>query len=143
MVTFSRLTLPCFAAALALNMVITALPGQAALEVVIGARSVVQNKPMSDCSARAKSALDAVLHNAFEAGTGSGQWIGAERLSASAEPSAEAVIECHAAGDGYTASFTCAAEVPPSPNTATALCDRLTTAFGTQTTAVTGGSSWE
>jgi hypothetical protein len=139
----SRFSLPCFAAAVALNMVATSMPARAALEVVVGARSVVQNKPMSDCNDRAKSALDAVLRNSFEAGTGSGQWIGAERLSASSEPSAEAVIECHALGDGYAASFTCAAEVPPSPNTATTLCDKLTSAFGTQAAAVTGVLSWQ
>jgi hypothetical protein len=142
MLMTSRWTLPCFAAAFVVAMLAAGVPARAGLDVVVGARSVVQNKPVSDCSDRARNALDTVLHNALEAGTGSGQWLGAERLTASSEPSAEAVIECHAVGNGYAASFTCASEVPPSPNTATALCDKLSSAFSAQQTATTGGVSW-
>jgi hypothetical protein len=138
-----RHSVACFAAALMLlSAAFMSSPARAALDTVIGPRTVVPNKPLSDCSARAKSALDSVLQNAFEAGTGSGEWIGAERLSSGGDAAAEAVIECHPVDNGYAASFTCAAQVPPSPITASMLCNKLVAAFGAQQTASAAGAAW-
>jgi hypothetical protein len=138
-----RYRIACLTAALTLcSVVFSSSVAQAGLLTVIGPRTIVPNKPLSDCSARAKSALDTVLQNSFEAGAGSGEWIGAERLTPSSDPSASAVIECHPVDTGYAASFTCAAEVPPSPVTASDLCNKLIAAFGAQQTAAIGGASW-
>lgn len=120
--------------AFALNIGLASLPASAALDVVVAQQSVVPNKPFSDCSSRAKNALNSVMQNAVEAGTGSGHWIGVARMEGSI--SASAVIECHPDGGGYHAGFTCAVQVPPSPDTANALCTKLTTAFGAASAGV-------
>ncbi|MDE2481820.1 MAG: hypothetical protein KGN02_06485 [bacterium] len=130
----------CAAAALACGLALTNAPARANLDTVIGTRTVVPDKPMSDCSARAKSALTTVMNSAFEAGQGSGQWIGVVRVGGSA--SAAAVIECHPLDAGYTASFTCSVQVPPNPDTASGLCTKLSTAFNAATAAAAGGATW-
>ena len=113
--------------AFALNIALASSPATAALDMVIAPQSTVQNKPFSDCSSRAKSALTSVMQNATEAGTGSGEWVGVTRMDGSV--SATAVIECHPVDNGYRAGFTCAVQVPPNPDVANALCTKLTTAF--------------
>ncbi len=127
--------------AFALNIGLASLPASAALDTVVAQQAVVPNKPFSDCSTRAKNALNSVMQNAVEAGTGSGHWVGVQRVEGSV--AASAVIECHPDGGGYRAGFTCAVQVPPNPDTANALCTKLTTAFNAATAGVvTGGSSW-
>jgi hypothetical protein len=124
--------------AFALNIGFASSPANAALDLVVAQQSVVPNKPFADCSARAKNALTSVMQNASEAGTGSGQWVGVQRLEGSV--AASAVIECHPDAGGYRAGFTCAVQVPPNPDSANALCTKLTTAFSAATAGVTGGS---
>jgi hypothetical protein len=125
--------------AFALNIGLASLPASAALDLVVAQQAVVPNKPFSDCSARAKNALSSVFQNPTEAGTGSGHWVGVSRMEGSV--SAAAVIECHPDAGGYHAGFTCAVQVPPNPDTANALCTKLTTAFNAATAGVvTGGS---
>lgn len=127
--------------AFALNIGLASLPASAALDLVVAQQSVVPNKPVSDCSSRAKGALTSVMQDATEAGAGSGHWVGVQRLEGSI--AASAVIECHPDGGGYRAGFTCAVQIPPNPDTANALCTKLTTAFNAASTgAVTGGASW-
>jgi hypothetical protein len=124
-----------FAVALALGFALVSAAAPAALEMVVGARTVVQNEPLSDCTSKAKNALNTVLQNAFEAGDGTGQWLAYGPLDSAGHASATAAIHCYPVDTGYVVTFTCAAEVPPNPDTATGLCAKLTGAFGAGKTA--------
>jgi hypothetical protein len=131
----------CFAVTFALSALLVSAPAGATLDTVIGQRSVVPGKPFSDCSARAKNALTTVMQNATEAGAGSGHWFGASSIDSSI--SATAVVECHQLDNGYAVSFTCSTQVPPNPDSASALCSKIIAAFGTTTAAsTTSGASW-
>jgi hypothetical protein len=145
----SRYRVALFSVALTLNCVLAGTSASAAFDMVVGSRSVVQNKPVSDCSTKAKSALNSVLQNAFEAGAGTGQWLAYGPQDSSGHSSASAAIHCFPVGNGYVVTFTCAAEVPPNPDTASGLCTKLTTAFGAEQSAlrstqsqVAGGAEW-
>lgn len=129
---------------------IALLPGiaRANLDTFVGPRVLVQNKPLVDCTANAKNALNSVLHNAFEAGDGTAQWLAYGPPDSSGHATAAAAIHCYTVGSGYSATFTCAAQVPPNPDTAPSLCSKLTTAFGAGKTALiapssAGGTSWK
>lgn len=126
--------------AFALNIALASSPASAALDMVIGPQASVTAKPFTDCSARAKNALTAVMQSATEAGSGSGHWVGVQRLDGSV--AATGVIECHPVDAGYRASFTCAVQVPPNPDTASALCAKLSSAFNAATTGYAGGAGW-
>jgi hypothetical protein len=99
--------------------------------MVDGTRSVVQNKPVSDCSAKAKAALNTVLQNAFEAGAGTGQWLARGSATSPASDTQAVAIHCFPVDNGYVVTITCAAEVPPNTITATDLCAKVSAAFGT------------
>jgi hypothetical protein len=131
----SRYRLASFAVVLVLNVGLLTAVAPAEIEMVIGARTTVANEPVSDCSAKAKTALNAVLQNAFEAGDGTGQWLAYGPLDSSGHSSATAAIHCYPVDTGYVVTFTCAVEVPPNPDTATNLCTKLAAAFPAQKTA--------
>lgn len=118
-----------FGVALAVNAVLASTPAFASFDMAVGSRTVVPNKPVSDCSAKAKTALNSVLQNAFEAGDGTGQWAAYGQLDSSGHASASAAIHCFPVDKGYVVTFTCAAEVPPNPLTANDLCAKLATEF--------------
>ncbi|MBV8530985.1 MAG: hypothetical protein JO104_06680 [Candidatus Eremiobacteraeota bacterium] len=104
----------------------------AALDLSVGARKVVKSQAISACNAGAKSALNAVLQGASEVGSGdTGEWKAYGSADASGNSFAAAAIHCYPLDDGYLVTFTCAAQVPPNPDTASALCAKLTAAFGT------------
>jgi hypothetical protein len=124
-----------FAAALALAFGMSGTPAPAALDMYVGARTVVQNEPIGDCSTKAKDALNAVLQNAFEAGEGTGQWLAYGPPDYSGHANATAAIHCYPVDNGYVATFTCAVDVPPNPDTASALCAKLAAAFAAGKTA--------
>jgi hypothetical protein len=128
--------LALFVAAFALAFAASGASAPAALDMYVGARTVVQNEPVADCSTKAKNALNAVLQNAFEAGEGTGQWLAYGPNDYSGHSNATAAIHCYPVGNGYVVTFTCAVEVPPNPDTASALCAKLTTAFGGKTAAL-------
>jgi hypothetical protein len=109
-------------------------PAPAALDMFVGARNVVKNEPVSSCNAKAKDALNAVLTNAAEIGTGdTGEWKAVGTPDASGNSFAAAAIHCYPLdGVGYFVTFTCAAQTPPNPDTASAICEKLTAAFGGQ-----------
>ena len=130
----------CIAAAFVLCAILVSAPASATLDTSIGQRSVVPGEPFSDCSAKASHALTAVMQNATEAGPGSGNWFGA--VSTGGAPSEIAIVECHPQGNGYAVSFTCSVQVPPSPDTAAALCAKVIAAFGSSTTSAAGGATW-
>lgn len=144
----SRYRLALFAVALAANVMLVTTAAPAALDMVVGARTTVPNEPVSDCSTKAKAALNAVLKNAFEAGDGTNQWLAYGPLDSSGHASATAAVHCYPVDTGYVATFTCAAQVPPNPDTATSLCTKLAAAFGAKASAMTsaartsGGGSW-
>ncbi|HET9030266.1 MAG TPA: hypothetical protein VFN49_08815 [Candidatus Aquilonibacter sp.] len=123
--------------AFALNIALASSPAKAALDMVIAPQSVVAGKSFTDCSARAKNALTAVMQSATEAGTGSGNWVGVQRIDGSV--AATGIIECHPDAGGYRAGFTCATQVPPG-EAADALCGKLTAAFNAATAGYTGAS---
>jgi hypothetical protein len=110
-------------------------PVPAALDMYVGTRTVVPNEPIGDCSTKAKNALNTVLQNAFEAGEGTGQWLAYGPPDYAGHPNATAVIHCFPVDNGYVVTFTCAVDVPPNPDTASALCAKLTAAFGAGKTA--------
>ena len=111
---------------------------RAAIDLAVGARNVVKNEPVSTCNSKAKSALNAVLQNASEIGTGdTGEWEAYGAPDSSGHPSAGAAIHCYPLDSGYVVTFTCAAQVPPNPDTASALCTKLATAFDTRAQALT------
>ncbi|HTU81122.1 MAG TPA: hypothetical protein VMF61_03275 [Candidatus Acidoferrales bacterium] len=139
------------AAALAIALVswFSAAPARADLSMVVGPKTVVPNEPVSACSAKAKSALNAVLQNAFEAGDGTNQWLAYGQLDSSGHSSETAAIHCYPLDTGYVVTFTCAAQVPPNPQTADTLCKKLVDAFGAQASAslnapvrTAGGAPW-
>ncbi len=140
MLTMIRYRIACSAVTFALSALLVSAPAGATLDTVIGQRSVVPGKPFSECSARAKSALTAVMQNATEAGDGSGHWFGSSSIGSSI--AAVAVVECHQLDNGYAVSFTCSTQVPPNPDSASALCGKLTAAFGSTTAATSGSASW-
>ncbi len=117
-----------FAAALALCVAFAGTAADATLDTAVAQHIAVPDKPATDCVARARSALTAVLQNANETDPGSGEWVGVAQVSGSI--AAAAVVECHPAdAGGYTASFTCSVETPTYNDTASGLCDKLTAAF--------------
>lgn len=126
--------LALFVAAFVFAFATSGARAPAALDMYL-ARTVVQNEPIGDCSTKAKNALNSVLQNAFEAGEGTGQWLAYGPNDYSGHPNATAAIHCFPVGNGYVVTFTCAVDVPPNPDTASALCAKLTTAFGTNTAA--------
>ena len=102
----------------------------AAIDLAVGARNVVKNQPVSACNSKAKTALNAVLQNAAEIGEGdTGEWEAYGAADSSGHPSAGAAIHCYPIDNGYVVTFTCAAQVPPNPDTASALCTKLAAAF--------------
>jgi hypothetical protein len=148
MMTF-RYRAALFGLALTLGFAFSGAKAPAALEMVLGDRQVVPNAPVSDCSTKAKAALNSVLVNAFEAGDGTGQWLAYGPLDSSGHASATAAIHCYPlAPSGYVATFTCSVQVPPNPDTATALCTKLVAAFGAKAAALAaparsvGGALW-
>ncbi len=138
MVMTLRNRVALFAVGLALSFTFACASAPAALDMAIGARSTVQSGAIADCSAKAKSALNSVLQNAFEAGEGTGQWLAYGAPDSAGNSSAAATIHCFPVNAGYIATFSCAVQVPPNPDTATALCTKLIAAFGSGTTASTG-----
>ena len=125
-----RYCVAAFAAAVILDFALVSTAASAAVDMSIGNKTVVQSGPLSQCSAKAKSALNSVLQSAFEAGAGTGQWLAYGPADSSGSSSVAAAIHCFPVDKGYVATFTCAVEIPPSPDSASALCTKLTSAFG-------------
>lgn len=134
----SRVRFASFAAAFVLCFAVTSVAAPAALDMAIGTRLVVANEPVSDCSTKAKNALNSVLQNAFEAGEGTGQWLAYGPLDTAGNASATAAVHCFPVDTGYVVTFTCATEVPPNADSAVGLCTKLSAAFGSGKTAAQG-----
>lgn len=121
------------AAGFALAVGLTGRSAPAALDMVIGDRTVVKNEPLSSCNAKAQSALNSVLGKAAEYGD-TGNWEGYGATDSSGNSFAAAAIHCYPldAVSGYFVMFTCAAQTPPATETASVICTKLAAAFGGQ-----------
>ncbi len=131
MARISRRCVAAFAVAVVLDFALVSTSAFAAVEMSIGSRAIVPNAPVSQCSAKAKSALNSVLQGgAAEAGENTGQWLSYGPADSSGNSSSAAAIHCYPIDHGYVATFTCAVESPVNPESASALCTKLTSAFG-------------
>ena len=104
-------------------------PAPAALDMNVGVGKVVANQPLSACNGSAKTALNSVLQDAVELGGDTGEWLAFGAPDSANGSTAAATIHCYPLGSAYLVTFTCAAQVPPSPDSAAALCTKLTAAF--------------
>jgi hypothetical protein len=104
-------------------------PAQAAFDVVVGARNVVNNEPLSACDSKASHALISVLGKAAEIGD-THEWEGAGAVDTAGNSFAAAAVHCYPLdGTGYVVTFTCAAQTPPAPETASVICSQLADSF--------------
>ncbi|MBV8198498.1 MAG: hypothetical protein JO263_10210 [Candidatus Eremiobacteraeota bacterium] len=118
------------AVAFFLTAVLLPAGSRAALEMVVGARQVVKNEPVSACNTKAHTALNGVFLNAAEVGSGdTGEWKAFGAVDPDGHSFSAGAIHCYPLDDGYVVTFTCAAQSPPSPDTAAALCTKLEAAF--------------
>ena len=132
MARISRNRVTVLAVAFALVFGSATTKSSAALDVFVGARKVVNGQSETLCNANAKSALSAVLQDVSEVGSGdTGEWKAASAPDSSGNSFAGAAIHCYPLDSGYLVMFTCAAQVPPNQDTASALCAKITAAFGT------------
>jgi hypothetical protein len=107
-------------------------PAQAALDVVVGARNVVKNEPLSSCDSKASSALISVLGRSAEIGD-THEWEATGATDTAGNSFAAAAVHCYPLdGTGYVVTFTCAAQTPPAPETASVICGQLADKFGGQ-----------
>ncbi|HEX4013856.1 MAG TPA: hypothetical protein VHX17_08215 [Candidatus Cybelea sp.] len=119
--------------------VVPPLAAPAALDMALGPRKVVQSQPVSACNQAARSALDSVIGGAQEIGSGdTGEWQAYNAGDTANGSTAAAAVHCYPVGSGYVATFTCAAQVPPSTDTASALCAKVAAAFDSKATAMNG-----
>jgi len=119
-------------ATLALAFGITGKPARAALDVYVGARNEVRNAPVSDCDGRASRALVSVLGRSAEIGD-THEWTAMGAVDTAGSSFAAAAVHCFPLdGSGYVVTFTCAAQAPPAPETASVICSQLADHFGGQ-----------
>jgi hypothetical protein len=118
-----------FAVALTLAFGWSAAAAPAAVEMSTGLRHIEASAPLSDCSVKAKNALNSNLQNAFETSPDSGMWLAYGAADASGHASAAAAIHCFPVGKGYVVTFTCSVELPPSLFSASDLCLKINATF--------------
>lgn len=115
---------------LALALGLAARPASAALDVVVGARNVVKDEPLSSCDTKASRSLISVLGKAAEVGN-LHEWEAMGAVDTAGSSFAAAAIHCYPLdGTGYVVTFTCAAQTPPAPETAAVICQQLASLFG-------------
>ena len=133
MSTPSRFRIVAFALGLTLAFGAARASAPAALDVVVGDKTVVKNQPLSSCNSKASAALGSVLGKVFEAGD-TNQWEGMGATDASGNSFAAAAIHCYPLDNvaGYLVTFTCASQSPPATEAASVICSKLSAAFGAQ-----------
>jgi hypothetical protein len=124
----SRYRAALFAASLLVSVALVGAHAQAALDLVVGPHLAVPGKTIADCGVRSQAALTTVLGSGIKAGDDGTNWLGFSRPGGAT--AAVIVIHCLTMDSGYLATFSCSAEVPPNPDTADALCTKITAAFG-------------
>lgn len=115
--------------ALAFGLTGTVAP--AALDLSVGARTIVKSEPLSACNSKAKDTLTSVLGTAEEYGE-TGLWQGYGVTDASGNSFAAAAIHCYPLDQGYLVSFTCVTQQPTAPHPAADICAKLAASFGGQ-----------
>jgi hypothetical protein len=125
--------------AVGLTAAIGFLPAKApaALDMALGERQVVKDQPISACNAGARSALTALFAYAQELGSGTGEWIAYGKPDTANGSTTVASVHCYPLDPGFVVTFTCAAQVPPSTDSASAICTKLGAAFNTKAAALT------
>jgi hypothetical protein len=111
-----------FAAALILGVLVNSSAAPASVDMSVGLRYVIPNGSQSECSAKAKTALNKYLQNATESAPGSGEWVAFGPAGAAGPPTSSATVRCNPVDKGYVVTFTCAVQWPGSPYGANALC---------------------
>lgn len=94
----------------------------ASVDLSAGIRHVSDTGTLSDCSAKAKAALEAYLPGATESSPGSGEWFAMGQNLATGAASSGATVRCYPLARGYVATFICAVQLPANPYGANALC---------------------
>jgi hypothetical protein len=94
----------------------------AGVDMSVGIRYVIDSGTLDQCSAKAKTALDAYLQNATEKTPGSGEWQAYGPPNKSGQTTAAAIVRCNTVGRGYVVTFTCAVESPGNSFGADDLC---------------------
>jgi hypothetical protein len=124
----TRLGVLAIALSLAVGMAVK--PARAALDVIVGARNVVKDEPLSSCDTKASRALISVLGKSAEVGS-THEWEAMGAVDTAGSSFAAAAVHCYPLdGTGYVVTFTCAAQTPPAPETAAVICQQLATSFG-------------
>jgi hypothetical protein len=131
-----------FAVALALNVAVCAAPAPAAIDIATGDQRVVQNQPLSDCTARAQHALQTLLQ-APSIGGGGTEFMALAPVTPPATPPTAGAIHCFPLDKGYLVTFECAVEIPPSATSAADFCTKLVAAFDASQSAWTTGGTGE
>lgn len=109
----------------------TGKPAGAALDMVVGARTVVNNEPLSSCDTKARQAFTKVFGNGGAELGDTHQWKGTGEVDTAGNSFAAAAIHCYPLDDrGYVVTFTCAAQTPPAAETADVICQQLAAGFG-------------
>lgn len=109
-------------AALLVSLVWCRAGAPAAVDLSVGIRHVSPDGALSDCSAKAKDALNTFLQGATEPSPGSGEWLATSANGVAGTPTAIATVRCYALTKGYVVTFTCAVQLPDNPYGADALC---------------------
>lgn len=124
--------LAVLAATLALAFGVAGRPALAALDMYVGARTVVRNAPVSECDSKASRALISVLGRSAEV-SDTHEWEGTGAVDTAGSSFAAAAVHCYPLeGGGYVVTFTCAAQTPPAPEAASVICNQLADNFGGQ-----------
>jgi hypothetical protein len=110
------------AAAFCAGLLASSAAAPAAVDMSVGIRYRADTGTLQDCSAKARSSLDAFLQNATESPAGSGEWLAYSANGPEGTPTGAATVRCYALTQGYVATFTCAVQAPLSPYSADALC---------------------
>lgn len=110
-----------FALALIIGVLSISVAAPAAVEMSSGIRYVIPSGSLAECSAKAKTALNAYLQNATESAQNSGEWL-AQGPIGGGTITAAATVRCFPVDQGYVATFTCVVQKPGNPYDASALC---------------------
>jgi len=111
-----------FAVALLLGSILCSTAAPASVDVATGIRYVIPTGPMTECSTKAQTALNAYLPGATESSPGSNEFVSYGPNGRGGQTSVAATVHCNPVGTGYVVTFDCVAQVPNNPYSATDLC---------------------
>jgi hypothetical protein len=106
---------------------------RAGVDMSTGIRYVYEGATLEQCSAKAKTALEAFLQNPTEKSPGSGEWQAYGKPDSSGQNTAGAIVRCAALPKGYVVTFTCAVQQPGNPYDANSLCLNIAHDFSGKT----------